>query len=307
MHKNNSEISIIICTFNTKEMTVNCLSALKKSVDYLNKNVEVIVVENGTDGTDKEIINKFPLVKVVNPGTNTGFAKGNNIGIKNTDASSKYILLLNSDVLVKEETLKKSEEFMEQNNEADVLGCRLNIQDGRMQPSAGFVPTLFNIITWISGIDLIPGINRLIPQYHPKYKSFFAKTKKVGWVMGAYFFARREVLIETKGFDENLFMYLEEVDLCKRINDLGMQVWYTPDFFVTHYDKGSQMGDSSNAIKKEIEGIIYYIKKYYPNNLVFIKSLIKISVYLRMVAFKLVANNKRVEPYKEALQISLKS
>jgi GT2 family glycosyltransferase len=297
MHKFTPLLSIVICTFNTKKTTLDCLKYLKKSINYVGSVVEVIVVENGTDGTGKEIELKYPWVKVIFPNYNTGFAKGNNLGINASNKNSKYILLLNSDVMVRPETLKKSLEFMVAHADASVLGCKLIFANGKMQPSAGFLPTPFSITTWISGIDLLPLISQILPQFHPKHKSFFSKSKKVGWVMGAYFFAKREAFEKTGGFDENLFMYLEEVELCKRIKNLKMHVFYTPDFSVTHLDKGSQGGDNSNAIKKEIEGIIYYIKKIYPNSLWYLERVIRYGRVFRSWVFYLLGNQNRSSSY----------
>ncbi|HJY98580.1 MAG TPA: glycosyltransferase family 2 protein [Patescibacteria group bacterium] len=299
--ENAPEISVIICTYNTKELTFDCLQKLEKSAKRLGRKVEIIVVENGTDGTGEAIEKIFPGVKVITPKENTGFAKGNNIGLEASNKNSKYVLLLNSDALVNPDTLKKSVEFMEKNPDCDVMGPRLKFANGRFQPSAGFLPKPFSIATWISGADLVPALSHSIRQFHPKYKSFFEKTREVGWVMGAYFFARREVLEKTKGFDTTFFMYLEEVDLCKRIKDMGMKIFYTPDFEITHLDKASVGGDWRKPTIREIQGIAYYMKKYYKNHIWWLMPFIKLSLILRIIAFALIGKFSRSDTYREAL------
>src|SRR6187455_837302 len=118
MHNKAPLISIIILSYNTKKLTQECLNTLKTSIDNLNKEVEVVVVENGTDGTGKFIEENYNWVKVIYPKENTGFAKGNNLAFKEVNKNSKYILLLNSDAIINEDSLSNSVKFMEAHPEA---------------------------------------------------------------------------------------------------------------------------------------------------------------------------------------------
>lgn len=302
---NSVEISVIICTYNTKEVTLRCLKQLKTSIDYLNRKVEVIVIENGTDGTDAVIYKKYPWIKLIKPKENVGYTKGNNLGIKKANKNSKYYLFLNSDALVKKDTLLKSVNYMEQNNRCSVLGCKLKFEDNTLQYSAGYLPTPFSVFNWIMGLDLIPSVSRILPQFHPKYDSYFNKDKKVGWVMGAFFFTRREVIKKTKGFDENFFMYTEEVEWCKRIEDADFEVWYTPSFEVVHLDKSSSIKDVSKIQKifiLEVLGVVYYLRKYYPNSINLMIPIIKMGLYLRSFAFYLLGNKMRHTAYIETIK-----
>ena len=302
-NRNGPIISVIICSYNTKEITLKCLDCLKKSIDFLGKPVETILVENGTDGTGKYVSKNYDWVKVIEPGENTGFSKGNNIGLKAVNKNAQNVLFLNSDALVKQETLSKSLEFFERHGDADVLGCKLILGNGKFQPSAGFLPTPFSVFTWIMGLDVVlPFVSRLFPQFHPKYKSFFAIDKKVGWVMGAYLFMKRDVVDKTHGYDENFFAYMEEVEWCRRIKIAGFNVYYTPGFEITHLDKASSGGDWRTPTIKEIQGSFYYIKKYYKNDFWWLNLLIKFAVRLRQVAFFVVGNRVRSDIYREAAQ-----
>jgi GT2 family glycosyltransferase len=305
MHNGAPEISVIVLSYNTKDVTFKCLERLKESADYLGKPVEIIVVENGTDGTVDAIKKEFPWIKILEPGENLGFAKGNNLGIKESDKNSKYYLFLNSDALVKGDTLKKVCEFMENHNNCDVLGCGLRLENGKFQPSGGFLPTPFSTSTWILGIDLLPLIGHFFKPFHQKNIKFFKSDREIGWVMGAFLFMKREVVEETKGFDENFFMYMEEVEWERRIQDAGFTIWYTPSFEITHLDKTSSKSDPEKFRKifqKEILGVVYYLKKYYPDQIFWVLPLIKLGLLMRWMAFFVLGNKIRQLAYLETLK-----
>jgi hypothetical protein len=299
-------ISVIILSFNTKKVTVECLERLRDSIAFLKEPVEVIVVENGTDGTGDLIKKKFPWVRVLEPHKNLGYSRGNNFGMRSSSKDSSFFLLLNSDAFVEKETLKKSVEFMRKHKDCGVLGCRLRLEDGSIQSSGGFLPTPLSVCTWIYGIDLVPGLNYFLKAVHPKNSSFFSRARKVGWVMGAYFFLRREVLDKVGGMDENFFMYMEEVEWCKRISDAGFNIYYTPDFEVIHLDKASSKSNS-DLIKRifvnEIGGILYFMNKYYKRQVWWISNMIKLGLVIRVLIFSFIGNKIRASAYKEALSI----
>lgn len=296
--RNQVEISIIICTYNTKNITCKCLDNLKKSIDYLKKPVDVILIENGTDGTGNEVKKKYPWVKLIEPRENTGFAKGNNLGIKNANKNTKYYLFLNSDVLVNPETLSKSVSFMEENIECSVLGCKLKLDDGNMQPSAGYLPNPNNTTLWMLGLDKFS-----LEPVHPKKLVFFSNDRRVGWVMGAFLFMRNDVVTKTHGFDEKLFMYMEEVEWCKRINDAGYEIWYTPSFQIIHLDKTSSNNDIKKPLTNEIVGLKYYLSKYHPNSKLIMRFVIWLGVVIRWFVFYIIGNNYKASIYKNILKV----
>ncbi len=292
------EISVIICSYNTKDLTSQCLDKLKKSIDYLEKPVETILIENGTDGTGEIVKNKYSWVKLLDPGENTGFAKGNNLGIKISNKKTKYYLFLNTDSLVAPETLSKAVRFMNYNENCDVLGCKLKFVDGKMQPSAGYLPDPFNTMLWMFGLDKFS-----LKPVHPKQKQFFDKDRKLGWVMGAFLFMKREVVEKTKGFDEKFFMYMEEVEWSRRINDQGFAIWYTPSFEITHLDKASSGHDIGKPLNREIQGLRYYLKKYYPDYDFMMKVVIWFGVVERWLVFGLTGDKLRAGIYHDILKV----
>lgn len=295
-------ISVIICTFNTKSLTLECIQKLNESIRALKKHVEIIVVDNGTDGTGKLLKQKFQFIKLIEPGINTGFARGNNLGIAEANKLSKYFLLLNTDAFVSENTLVEAVEFIESHSDCDLLGCKLVFENGYLQPSAGYLPTPFSVFTWALGIDLIFGFNRILKPFHPNYPDFFKSEKKVGWVTGAFWFMKRQVVKKTQGFDENYFMYGEEIEWCKRIENAGFNIWYTPKFEIVHLFSQSS-GSTRNAFLREIEGIYYYMNRYYPDSKLYVKPVVRLGMFARAIAFGLMGNFYRARVHWDAAKI----
>ena len=300
-------ISIVVVSWNTKEVTDECLLRIKKAAGFvLNRaDVEVVVVDNdSTDGSPEMIEKKYPWVELVKSGTNFGYAKGNNLGFRRTNLRYKYLLLLNSDAYLEKDTLVNSLNYFENHEDRDVLGCKLILENGKLQPSAGNLPTPTNVWSWIWGLDLVPVINKFFKQFHPRDKEFFKSDRKVGWVQGAFLFMKREVFEKTKGFDEKFFMYMDEVEWCRRVRDFGYNIFYSPEFFITHLDRASAHAipeKMAQTYSLEVIGLIYYLRKYYPGNLAFLLPLIKLGVFLRRFVFFVLGNRTREQAYAKIL------
>lgn len=300
------DLSVIILSFNTKDITMRCLDKLKIAKQYCEKKlknkVEVIVIDNGSeDGSSEAIKSEYKWIKLLALQENTGFSKGNNLGMK--EAKAPFILLLNSDVYMEEESLYKTLAYFRVNLNCDVIGARLNYSDERLQPSAGNLPAPVNLIFWILGLNLIPLIKRIVSPFHPKNKSFFSKAHKVGWVMGAFFALRRKVFERTNGFDENLFMHMEEVEWCKRIKDLGFKVWYVPQVNVVHLHGASTNFDLSPAFLNELKGIKYFLNKHYPLLYMPTKLFLFLGLILRIIIFFLLRKTQRANIYIKGLSV----
>lgn len=288
------DLSVIILSFNTKDITKRCLEHLKEAKDFCEKKLknkmEVIVIDNGSeDGSANMIKEDFPWVKLKALKENTGFSKGSNIGMK--QAKNPYILLLNSDVYLEIDNLYKALAYFRVNLNCDALGAKLTYADGRLQHSAGDLPNPLNIITWIFGLS----------GYHKKNNSFFRKAHQVGWIMGAFFLLKREVLEKVGGFDEKLFMYLEEVEWCKRISDGGFKIWYVPMIETVHLHGASSNFDLSLGFLNEIKGIRYYLRKHYKNYYLPIKLFLILGLLFRVLAFSILGKGKRARIYLEGL------
>jgi len=298
-----SGCSVIILSYNTKNLTRDCLNhALLsvKSAQLSGYNCEIIVVDNAsTDGSPEMIKKEFPQVHLLAQKNNLGFTGGNNLGMKK--ASKDLFLLLNSDAFLEQDTLIRAIEIMNNHPHWGVMGCKLVYADGSFQPSGGYLPTPTSVVQWMMGLDLVPGLQRLLHPVHPNWPEFFSSEKQMGWVMGAFMCLRRQVWEKTDGFDEHFFMYMEEVEWCKRIADAGYGVGFTPAFSVVHLGKASSASDPVKPYVKEAQGLLYYIKKHYPKSLPLVRSSIVWGNRFRLVAFQLLGRSHRAQASRAIL------
>ncbi len=280
------DLSIIILSYNTRDITDEALRGLPEDA-------EVIVLDNASiDGSVEMIRKKYPRVKLIVSKVNTGFSKGNNIAMK--QSNNPIILFLNSDCFVEEEALKKAYEYFK-SHDCDVLGVKLVYENGRLQPSAGYLPTPLNAVFWILGLSFFQPI-------HPQSKSFFERARKVGWTSGAFLMIRKEVFNQVGGFDENIFMYMDEVDLCKRVQMAGFSVCFTPSVQTVHLQRASQ--DSPEKVfTLELKGMKYYFQKYFSNYYPLVKFFLILGLILRIIAFSLLGKTKRARAYVESLGV----
>lgn len=302
----NLNLSVIILSYNTKDITSRCLEKVKKAGDYCEKKlgnkIEVIVLDNNSaDGSAQVVKSDYPWVKLIESKENLGFSRGNNFAMKRS--KNPFILLLNSDVYLEEESLYKALAYFRVNLNCDVLGARLNYMSGILQPSAGNLPTPLNIIFWILGLGALPVISQLFPSFHPKDKKYFSKAHSVGWIMGAFFMLKREIYNKTGGFDENLFMHMEEVEWCKRIKDKDFKIWYAPQVEVVHLHGASTNFDLSHGFLNELKGIKYYSLKHYKFLYLPVKLFLIFGLVFRVIAFSLLGKTKRAKVYMEGLKV----
>lgn len=301
----NLDLSVIILSYNSKDITHRCLLKVEEAKNLCEKRlgnkVEIIVLDNASsDGSVEMIREDHPDVKLIASKENTGFSKGNNIAM--IKSRNPFILLLNSDVYLEEDSLYKTLAYFRVNKNCDCLGAKLTYATGKLQPSAGNLPNPLNIIFWILGLSLIPIIGN-IPPFHPKNRSFFAKAHQVGWIMGAFFAFKKEVFDKTWGFDENLFMHMEEVEWCKRIKDLGFKIWYVPQVEVVHLHGASTKFDLGASFLNELKGIKYYLQKHYRNFYPPTKFFLILGLLLRVIAFSLLGKTQRARAYVEGLGV----
>ncbi len=250
--------SVIILSFNTKNITLRCLEYLFKSQSV---DLEVIVVDNAsTDGSADAIAKKFPQVKLITNKTNVGFAAGNNQGMKL--AKGDLILLLNSDCFVEPNTLSSIISHLSSTS-FDVIGCKLLNSDGSIQPSWGYFPTLPRITLLMSFIDNFPIIKTFVHSIHVRDISRYAQSQEVDWVTGAFVMLKKEAFKKTGGIDENYFMYGEEMEWMYRIKKAGFKIGYVADAVATHLG-GASTKSTSRMLASEFKGYLYWFSKHNP-------------------------------------------
>jgi GT2 family glycosyltransferase len=255
----------------------HCLNSIKKSAGNLN--IEIVVVDNNsTDASPKALINVFPEVNFILLDENLGFGKANNIGVNAT--TGEYILILNPDTVLEENTLQVMYDFMESRKDVGIAGCKVLNSDGTFQLACrrGF-PTPWVSFTKLFGLQtLFPKI-KLFSRYNQTYKPV-NETYEVDSVIGAFMFIRRNTWDKINGFDEAFFMYGEDIDLCYRAKKLGDKVMYVHSTSIIHYKGISTKRSTIDVLQHFYDAMTIFSKKHFAYSGVFL-------FFLRMgIAFR---------------------
>jgi GT2 family glycosyltransferase len=237
MKESKFDISIVIVSFNVKNLLRNCLRSVGKARYELA--IEIFVIDSGSDESYKMVQEEFPEIHTIKRPQNDGFARANNLAIKN--ARGKYVLILNPDTEILPATLKRCFEYMEKHQKIGVLGCRVELPDGSLDiacrrsfptPSVALSRMLF--------------LSRLFPK-SPKlarYNLTFLpedQIYQVDCVVGAYMMVRNLAIHDVGLMDEDYWMYGEDIDFCYRVKKAGWEVIYYPKARIIHY-KGASSG-----------------------------------------------------------------
>lgn len=280
------DLSIVVLTFNAKDVTLKMFSSLKESLDFMDKKTgnritwEVIVVDNGSiDGVAEEVDENYGgWIKLVKQG-NVGFAKGNNRGVMEASPDSRYILFLNPDITLDKDCIVKMYEYMESNADVGLSTCKVNLWSGGLDWDfhRGF-PTPWRAFCYFSGLENILG--KILPTifggYHLLEKDM-NKEHEIDACLGAFMMVRRSVGDKVSWWPEEYFLNGEDVDFCYKIKAFaGSEIKYLPDTSITHY-KGASKGTKSVStevskasedtkmlqINSGIEAMMIFYNKYY--------------------------------------------
>jgi GT2 family glycosyltransferase len=238
-------ISIIIVAYNTRELVRDCLASLKKAEASLKKagySMQVIVSDNGSDDTGEMVKKEFSSV-LYQKNENVGFAKGNNI-VKDL-CKGTFILMLNPDTRVEDDTLPESLRYMESHPDVGAMTCKIEMSDGSLDKDARrSFPTPWVAFTHITKLDRLFPTSRLFARYWYGYLPE-DKESEVDVLEGAYCLVRRSTLDEIGWYDEDYFLNGEDIDLCWKIKETGKKIIYYPDVKIYHF-KGATKGKSQN-------------------------------------------------------------
>lgn len=245
------DLSIVIVSWNAKAYLLECLRSLKSEANSCQ--AEIMVVDNAsTDGSVEAVQEEFPNVKLVATKANLGFAKANNIGIK--QSAGKYICLVNSDVKVLPGCLAAMVDHVNRHSNVGLLGPKVFNPDFTLQRSCWKFPTLWNSLSRALGVDtLFPGLT-----FFPHHK-----TGVVEVLSGCFLMARREALDQVGLLDENFFMYAEDIDWCKRFGDAGWQAVYLPTATIIHFGGGSSSQAPVKFYIEQQRANLQYWKKHH--------------------------------------------
>ncbi len=289
------DLSIVIVSFNTKRITVDCLSSIFESLQGSPLEVEVIVVDNNSkDGSLDELRRmkkNHPNINLIENKENTGFGKANNQGVQL--AKSEYILLLNSDTIVLEKGIEKLALWYKENQSVFQFGGgKLLNSDMTPQASAGKFFTLPATFTFLFLKGDAIGATRSSP----------TTITRSDWVSGACIITRKEYYVKLKGFDEGIFMYMEEVDLLYRAARRGWKTGFYPEARFIHL--GSASSNKTYPILQVYRGLLYFYRKHYSTvSLAMLKGMLQLKAVIAYVIGILTRNEYLKKTYGEAIRI----
>ena len=254
------QLSIIIVNYNVKYFLEQCLHSVVKNIEGFD--VEVLVVDN--DSTDSSIAYLqplFPRVKFIAALTNIGFAKANNLALK--QAKGNYVLFLNPDTIIPENCINNCLNFFQTHNDCGSLGVQMIDGSGNFLPeSKRSFPSLSATFFKLTGLSILFPKSKLFNQYAlghlDKNKNF-----EVDVLAGAFMMMSRSAIEKTKGFDEIFFMYGEDIDLSYRIQKSGFKNYYFGQQTIIHFKGESTKRGSLNFVKMFYNAMTIFIKKHY--------------------------------------------
>lgn len=253
------DLSVVIVNYNVKDFLARSIRSIHKASKNLN--VEIIVVDNNSrDGSREELPKLFHDVKFILNSQNIGFGAANNQGI--FASKGKYILILNPDTIVDENNFHTMINFMENNPDTGIAGCKVLNADGSFQAACrrGF-PTPWTAFSRLFGLQKLFPSSKLFGGYNQTHKPI-DETYQIDAIIGAYMFCRAATLKEIGGFDTDYFMYGEDIDLCLRMKNRGFKVMYVHSATIIHFKGESTKRSSIDEIRHFYDAMVIYTGKH---------------------------------------------
>ena len=273
------KLSVIIVSYNVRYFLEQTLSAVEKASEGLP--VETFVVDNCSDDGSVEMVRQtFPQVQIIENRENAGFSKANNQAIR--QSAGEYVLLLNPDTVVQEDTFRKCIAFMDAHPEAGALGVKMIDGSGKFLPeSKRSLPTPEVAFYKIFGLSRLFPKSRRFGKYHLGYLDE-NKTHEIEVLSGAFMLLRKSTLEKTGLLDETFFMYGEDIDLSYRIIKAGYKNYYFPETTIIHYKGESTKRKSLNYVKVFYNAMVIFAEKHFKKERArLFSSLINMAIYFR--------------------------
>lgn len=274
------KLSVIIVNYNVKYFLEQCLYSVQRAIKDIA--AEVLVVDNhSVDGSCAMVREKFPWVHLITNQENVGFSRANNQAIR--IARGEYVLLLNPDTVVQEDTFVKCIEFMDAHPEGGALGVKMIDGKGHFLPeSKRALPTPWVAFYKIFGLSRLFPKSRTFGRYHLTYLNP-DQIHEVEILSGAFMFIRRKVLDEIGLLDETFFMYGEDIDLSYRIIQAGYKNYYFPHTSIIHYKGESTKKGSLNYVLVFYQAMIIFAQKHFAHDASYryLTFFIRLAIYLR--------------------------
>ena len=286
------DLSIIIVSYNTKTITDDCLASIKKSLSESSVSYEIIVVDNvSTDGTREMLARKYPDVITIFNDENVGFGRANNQGMRK--AKGAYFLLINSDTVAIKNAIPKLYEFAK-NHPKSFAGPKLLNMDRSPQTSCG---PFLNVGVVFAALFLkgdVLGITRWSPN----------KLKTVDWVSGACMIGPKKLFMEDLLFDEQIFMYMEEIDLLMRARKKGYRTYFYPGSQIVHLGGASSTNKRTGPVLNIYKGLLFVYKKHYSTFSLFcLKRMLKLKAIISMGIGYVTGSEYLKKTYAEAYKL----
>lgn len=292
------DVSIILVSYNTKDLTRESIKSIYEKTEGLKYEIWV-VDNNSSDGSPQIIKEEFPDVKLIESSENLGFGRANNLAIKQSEA--KYCFLLNTDTVLVNNAVKIIFDFMEKPENSDVGGCggQLYNADMSLQSSVGEFDTLEKLRRKAFGFNFIElrcRYNHIFKTKVLKHKETLEKDRSYSlakdynpdFIIGADLMLRKSALNQSGLFDEKIFMFGEEAELCFRLKKNGFKIRFVPDSQIIHFG-GASSSKSNNKVKVEkmvLEGTILFFELCYGKNAAKKAKLYYILYYLRYLPLR---------------------
>lgn len=240
-----TDLSIIIVTWNTAQITQKCVQTINKFLD----NPEIIIVDNGSEDDTVEILSKERNVKIVRNTTNLGFSKANNIGLQHV--TKEYVLFMNSDIELIDDSINDLLSYFRDKNNIGIIGPKFLNPDLTVQASVFPKQSALN------------AFKEFYLNQKNSYSKYIPKTEdpiKVWAISGGCILTRKSFFKSIGGWNEKYFFYFEDLDLCRKINKIGKDVVYFPKCQIIHRHgaSGAKLADSSNQWRRLIPGSKMY-------------------------------------------------
>jgi GT2 family glycosyltransferase len=289
-------ISIITINYKKKDLTIACLKSLQDKFknEFSQDQMEIIIIDNASKDDSVDSIknyikeHSYKNSVIVESKENGGFGKGNNLGVK--DARGDFLVFLNNDTTAKDDGILRMAKYLRDHSDISILGGQLRNTDGSVQVSVGSFYSLPKVVLLLLGMQRFGVIDK-----NPTI------IKQVDWVKGGLLMIRKEIFEKLNGFDEKIFMYTEDMELCYRAKLQGFKTYFYPDVEVLHAEHGST--NRTFAIVNIYKNLLYFYKKHKSiAEFLILKIILTIKAVFLIVIGKLIGSSYLSKTYSEALR-----
>lgn len=298
------DVTAIIVNFNTEGLLRDAIGKLQIAAARMS--LKIAIIDNASQDNSVTLIrSEFPACNLIVNKTNVGFGRGNNQALGLVEG--RYVLLLNTDAFVSQDTLDKTVAYMDAHPRCGILGVKLVSRDGTLQPCARYFPTPWNLFLARTGL------NRIFPSVQMVDDTIWddASVRQCDWVPGCYFLVRRQVIDQIGLFDPRYFLYYEEVDHCFAAKRAGWEVIFFADTTVIHI--GGESAKTTGKITTggrqieamQIESELLYFRKNHGIAGVWANVLLTVAADVVILLKRLLRRNSPADPGAYARHIAL--